>query len=260
MPRFAANVSMMFGEHAFLDRFAAASAAGFKAVEFLFPYDLTPQEIADRIAAAGLAVALFNMPPGDWQKGERGLAAIAGRQADFRQSVRMAIEYGQIIGAARLHMMAGKAPSNDVAASKTYRDSLAFAADATARAGIGLLIEPLNGRDMPGYFLNDFNMAADIINELGHPNLKLQFDIYHRQILHGDVLEALRAMMPIIGHVQVAAVPLRHEPGSGELNDFRIFKALDDLGYKGYVGCEYRPANGTIAGLGWMESASATLE
>jgi 2-dehydrotetronate isomerase len=253
MPRFAANLTMMFNEHAFLDRFQAAADAGFEAVEYLFPYDHPADVIASRLEAAGLKQALFNMPPGDWAAGERGLAALPERRGEFRDAVRKAIEYAKVIRSPLLHMMAGIADESDPAAIASYRDAFAYAADATAREGIGLVVEPINGRDMPGYFLNDFNRAIGIIADLGHENVKLQFDVYHRQIIHGDVLVGLEKAMPLIGHVQIASVPKRNEPGTGELDDFKIFAALDDLGYRGYVGCEYRPAGETVAGLGWMK-------
>lgn len=251
MPRLAANLSMMFNEHAFLDRFQAAADAGFEAVEYLFPYDHPADVIAEKLDAVGLKQALFNMPPGDWATGERGLAALPERLDEFRDGVRKAIDYARTIRSPLLHMMAGIADANDSAAIAAYRDALAYAADATARDGIGLVIEPINGRDMPGYFLNDFNRAIGFISDLDHGNVKLQFDIYHRQIIHGDVLVGLEQAMPLIGHVQIASVPKRNEPGTGELDDFRIFAALDELGYQGYVGCEYRPAGETVAGLGW---------
>lgn len=252
MPRFAANLTMMFAERAFLDRFQAAADAGFEAVEYLFPYDHPAEVVAERLERAGLKQALFNMPPGDWAKGERGLAALADRQAEFRDSVRQAIDYARVIGTPLLHMMAGLADSGDAAACARFRDALAFAAEATGEHGIGLVIEPINGRDMPGYFLNDFDRALGFVEEVGLPHVKLQFDVYHRQILHGDVIMALRAMMPVIGHIQIASVPERHEPGSGELNDARIFAEIDALGYAGFVGCEYRPKGRTEDGLGWM--------
>ncbi|YBV94851.1 TIM barrel protein (plasmid) [Phyllobacteriaceae bacterium JZ32] len=253
MPRFAANLTMMFSEHAFPDRFGAAAAAGFKAVEYLFPYDFPAELIAEKLSQAGLKQALFNLPPGDWAKGERGLAALPERRQEFRQSVKKALDYGRVIGTPLLHMMAGIASSGDQAARTAYRDAVAFAADAAGTEGIGLVIEPINGRDMPGYFLNDFDQAAEIITDLGHPNLKLQFDIYHRQVMRGDVLTAVQEMMPLIGHVQIASVPKRNEPGTGELDDFRILRELDRLGYQGYVGCEYRPVAETMAGLGWLK-------
>ncbi|WP_411034867.1 2-oxo-tetronate isomerase [Shinella sp. BYT-45] len=257
MPRFAANLSMMFGEVPFLDRFQAAADAGFEAVEFLFPYDYPPEAVAEALRGAGLRQVLFNLPPGDWARGERGLAALPERASEFRQSVGMALDYARVLDAPNLHMMAGLASPSDPAAVSAYLDALRFAADAAGKAGRTLLIEPINRRDMPGYFLDDFGRAAEFVDRLGHPYLKFQFDIYHRQILHGDVLKGLAAAMPVIGHVQIASVPERHEPGTGELDDFRIFAALDALGYEGWVGCEYRPAGGTPDGLGWLRRARA---
>nr|WP_298101107.1 2-oxo-tetronate isomerase [uncultured Shinella sp.] len=256
MPRFAANLSMMFGEVPFLERFRAAAAAGFTAVEFLFPYDHPAEVVADALREAGLKPVLFNLPPGDWSKGDRGLAAVTGRTQEFRQSVATALDYARVLDVPSLHMMAGIAPAGDAAAA-AYLDAVRFAADAVGATGRTLLIEPINGRDMPGYFLNDFNRAVEIVEKLDHPHLKLQYDIYHRQILHGDVLKGLAATMPVIGHIQVASVPERHEPGTGELDDFRLFAALDALGYGGWVGCEYRPAGETLSGLGWLVWAKA---
>jgi hydroxypyruvate isomerase len=260
MPRFAANLSMMFGEYEFLDRFAQAAQAGFDAVEFLFPYDYPAETIAEKLQSNGLKQVLFNLPPGDWAAGDRGLAALPERRDEFHRSVKLALDYARIIGVPNLHMMAGIADRQDAAARAAYRDALRHAADAAGEAGINLLIEPINSRDMPGYFLNDFNFAAQMIEDLDHANVRLQFDIYHRQILHGDVLIGLEALMPVIGHVQIASVPKRNEPGTGELDDFRIFAALDALGYAGHVGCEYRPANGTLAGLGWFHAARRAQE
>lgn len=252
MPRFAANLSLMFTEHAFLDRFAAAAEAGFAAVEFLFPYDHPAEEIRQRAKAAGVEIVLFNLPPGDWAAGERGLAVFPERAEAFSAGLRRALDYAGVLGVPRLHLMAGIAAANDKVAAERYRRALAEAADAAAPAGIDILIEPLNRRDMPGYFLNDFDVAAAIIDDLERPNVKLQFDIYHRQILHGDVVTGLRRHASIIGHVQTASVPLRHEPGTGELDDHHVFGVLDAMGYAGHVGCEYRPRNGTVEGLGWM--------
>lgn len=252
MPRFAANLSMMFTEHAFPARFQAAADAGFDAVEFLFPYDHPAQDVAEWCRRAGVEQVLFNLSPGDWEAGDRGLAALPGRKEEFRQSVRTALDYAAILGTMRLHMMAGIANAADPVHQACYREQLSYAADAAAKQGVTIMIEPINGRDMPGYFLDDFERAAELIDSLGHPGVKLQFDIYHRQILHGDVLTGLKSLMPLIGHVQIASVPGRNEPGSGELNDLRILKALDDLGYEGFVGCEYRPRAGTVEGLGWL--------
>ncbi len=254
MPRFAANLTMMFQEHAFMDRFAAAAATGFDAVEYLFPYDFDMSQIALSLQENQLTQALFNLPPGAWLAGERGLAALPGRQTEFRQSVTTALRYAAATGVGRLHMMSGIARRDDADACASYRESLAYLCDQAGQAGLDVLIEPINARDMPGYFLNDFNYAADLIADLGYANLKLQFDIYHRQIIHGDVLNGLKTLMPIIGHVQIAAVPLRHEPGTGELDDFRILSELDELGYTGFVGCEYRPAARTVDGLGWLNA------
>ena len=256
MPRFAANLSMMFTEHAFPERFQAAADAGFDAVEFLFPYDHRAEDVAEWCRRAGVEQVLFNLLPGDWEAGERGLAALPGRKAEFRQSVRTALDYATAIGTKRLHMMAGIADPSDPAHQACYREQLAFAADAAAEQGVAIMIEPINGRDMPGYFLDDFDRAAELIGRLGHPSIKLQFDIYHRQILHGDVLTGLKTLMPLIGHIQIASVPARNEPGSGELDDFRILGVLDDLGYTGFVGCEYRPKGNTVEGLGWLDRLS----
>ncbi len=252
MPRFAANLTMMFNEVAFADRFAAAAKAGFDAVEYLFPYALDPGLITQALQENHLTQALFNLPPGDWAAGERGLAVLPGREAEFRTSVQTALIYAAATKVGRVHMMSGLGDSADLATRRRYCDALAYLCDQAGAAGLDVVIEPINRRDMPGYFLNDFNMAVDIIADMQRPNLKLQFDIYHRQILHGDVLTGLRTLMPLIGHVQIASVPLRHEPGTGELDDPRILRELDLLGYAGFVGCEYRPAGETIAGLGWM--------
>lgn len=256
MPRFAANLTMMFTEERFVGRFAAAALAGFSAVEYLFPYDHDPVELADALDAAGLTQVLFNAPPGNWSDGDRGLAAVPGRTAEFRVSVETALRYAKASRTTRLHVMGGIADMSDPLVRQTYRDSLRLACDRAGAAGIDVMIEPLNRRDVPGYVLNDFRVAADLIDDLDISNLKLQFDIYHRQVIHGDVLTGLGRLMPIIGHVQIAAVPLRSEPGTGELDDFRVLHALDTLGYTGFVGCEYRPAAGTIAGLGWRAAFS----
>lgn len=256
MPRFAANLTMMFTEWPFLDRFDAAAAEGFTAVEYLFPYDHPPEAIAARLARNGLSQALFNLPPGDWSAGERGLAALPSRTADFTSALETARPYIEATGVPRIHMMAGLTRRDDAAAVAAYEDAVRAACDFAAGLGAGVVIEPINGRDMPGYFLDDFGWAAALIERLAQPNLQLQFDIYHRQVMHGDVTVSLKSLMPIIGHVQVASVPARNEPGTGELNDGRIFALLDELGYDGFVGCEYRPAGDTVAGLAWFRQAS----
>lgn len=253
MIRLAANLSMMFNEWPFMERFRAARDAGFQAVEYLFPYEHPAEEIGAALEKNGLTQALFNLPPGDWAAGDRGMAAMPARKDEFRASVALALRYAMATGARRLHVMSGLADRADPVARAAYADSLRFACDQAAPVDIDILIEPINGRDMPGYFLNDFNFAAELIGELKSPNLHLQFDIYHRQIIHGDMLAGLKTLFPLIGHVQIAAVPARHEPGSGELDDFRVLRELDALDYAGFVGCEYRPANGTLAGLSWRE-------
>lgn len=252
MPIFAANLTMMFNEWPFLDRFAAAADAGFCAVECLFPYDHAPDAVAARLESNGLTQALFNLPPGDWAAGERGMAALPDRFDEFRASVDTALRYAEATKCRRLHLMSGLADAADPTACAAYRRAVSHAAEALAERGIDLLLEPINGRDMPGYFLNGFVAAERLIADLGLPNLKLQFDLYHRQILHGDVTMALRRLLPIIGHVQVASVPSRHEPEGEELNHPFLFHELDRLGYQGFVGCEYRPRAGTLDGLRWF--------
>lgn len=251
MPRFAANLSMMFTEWEFLDRFAAARDAGFGVVEFLFPYEHPADEVGARLHAAGLTQALFNLPPGDWAAGERGTACLPGREAEFRAGIATALPYAQAMGATRLHLMAGFGDRRDPATLARYRDAVMFAADTLGPHGIDVLLEPINGRDMPGFMLNDFDFAAEFIAGLGVANVKLQFDIYHRQILHGDVVTGLRRMLPITGHIQIASVPSRHEPGE-ELDFTYLFEEFDSLGYDGFVGCEYRPRAGTLEGLSWF--------
>jgi hydroxypyruvate isomerase len=254
MPRFAANISLMFNEHAFLDRFEAAAQAGFTAIEFLFPYDHPVEVIAERLERNGLTQALFNLPPGDWAAGEKGFAALPEKFGELQQSLRTALPYAQATGVKRLHLMSGVADRGDPGAVEAFRKSVAWAAEFLSPHGIDVVLEPLNKRDNPGYFLDDFGFARDQIVDLKIPNLKLQFDFYHCQIMHGDVTMRLREMMPVIGHVQIAGVPSRHEPDPGEeLNHPFLFEELDRLGYTGFVGCEYRPRGNTVDGLGWFK-------
>lgn len=257
MPRFAANLSLMYQEHAFLDRFAAAAADGFDAVEYLFPYEFEPAELAARLQANGLTQALFNLPPGDFTKGERGIAIRPGREADFAAGVQRALVYAQATGCRRLHAMAGLVqPGDDPALlRRSYVGNLRAAALAVAPHGITLVIEPINTRDIPGYFLNFQQQAHDIVAEVGAPNLKVQMDFYHCQIMEGDLLMRLRRHHAGVGHVQIAGVPERHEPDThNEVNFPALFAELDALGYDGFVGCEYRPRAGTSAGLGWLKA------
>ena len=253
MVKLAANLTMMFNEVDFLDRFTAAAEAGFLAVEFLFPYAYAVDLIAEKLRRNRLEQVLFNLPAGDWDKSERGLAALPERRDEFERSVATALDYARVLAVTRLHVMSGNASRSNRAQVEAFRRSVDFACRAAASQGIDILIEPINGRDMPNYFLNDFPWAVDLIRDLGHANLRLQYDIYHRQILHGDVLKSLEALMPIIGHVQIASVPARNEPGTGELDDRRVLRRLDELGYQGFVGCEYRPKGKTIRGLAWRQ-------
>lgn len=255
MPRFAANLSMLFAELAFLDRFAAAAAAGFTAVEFLFPYDYPAAQLAELLARHRLTQVLFNLPPGDWAAGERGLAALPGREAEFAEQLGRALDYAQALGCKRLHAMAG-IPGPDVAreaAFETYVANLARACAAAAPLGIAITIEPINQRDMPGYFLSRQADARRAIEAVGADNLGLQFDLYHCQITEGDLAHHLEALAPLIAHIQIAGVPERHEPDSGEINYPYLFEKMDALGYAGWVGCEYRPRGATLAGLGWLK-------
>ncbi|MGE0523533.1 MAG: 2-oxo-tetronate isomerase [Variibacter sp.] len=253
MPRFAANLSMMFTEHDFLDRFDAAADAGFEAVEYLFPYEHDAKAIGERLQRNKLTQALFNMPPGDWAKGERGLAALPARFEEMKAGVDTALRYAEATGVKRLHLMAGMADRNDKDARESYRRAVVYAAEKLAAKKIDLVLEPINGRNMPGYFLNDFHDAEALIRELALPNLKLQFDIYHCQIMHGDVTMMFRKLQPLVAHVQIASVPSRNEPTTEELNDTFLFEELDRLGYDGFIGCEYNPRAGTREGLGWFK-------
>ena len=255
MPKFAANLSLMFTEVPFVDRFAAAAQEGFDAVEFLFPYEHPADDLARRLRENDLANVLFNLPPGDLAAGERGMAAIPGREHEFRASVALALSYAAALRTPRLHVMAGVVPAGaDRAAYRaTYIANLAHAAGEAARDGIDVLIEPLNPRDAPGYLLSTQAEAHAIREAVGADNLKVQMDLYHCQIVEGDVATRLRRHLPHVGHIQIAGVPERHEPDTGELNYPYLFRLLDELGYQGWVGCEYHPANGTVEGLGWIK-------
>lgn len=254
MPRFAANLSMMFTEHPFLDRFEAAAAAGFKAVEFLFPYAFPADEIRARLDAHGLEQVLFNMPPGDWDAGERGIASHPGREDEFRGGVAKALAYAEALGCRTLHCMAGLKPAERREAEllEVYRRNLAWAAAECRSSGRTLLLEPINGRDMPGYLMNSTGLARQVIAEVGADNLKLQLDLYHCQISEGDLATRIRANADLTAHVQIAGVPERHEPDRGEVNYPYLFEVLDETGYDGFIGCEYRPRGATEDGLGWF--------
>jgi 2-dehydrotetronate isomerase len=257
MPRFAANLSMLYPEHAFLDRFAAAAADGFTAVEYLFPYEHEAGELARRLHAHGLEQVLFNAPPGRFAAGERGIACLPGREDEFRAGIAQALDYAQALACPRVHVMAGLVPdgADRNALRRTYLGNLAWAAAQAAPRGVDVLIEPINTRDIPGYFLNRQADAHAIVDEVGARNLKVQMDLYHLQIVEGDVAMKLRRYLPTgkVGHLQIAGVPLRHEPDQGELNHDYLFDLIDELGWAGWIGCEYRPAGSTSSGLGWLK-------
>jgi 2-dehydrotetronate isomerase len=251
MPKFAANLSFLYGEHAFLDRFAAAASDGFRAVEFLFPYEETAEKIAATAKAAGVSIVLFNLPPGDWAKGERGLAALQGREAEFDAALATALDYAKILDCPRVHAMAGRV--EDGADFATYLANLRRAAPIAAAQGRSLTIEPINTRDVPGYFLNRQDEAHAIREAVGSPALGVQMDLYHCQIVEGDVARKIEKYLSGVSHMQLAGVPDRHEPSEGELNYPYLFELIDRLGYAGHIGCEYRPRAGTSAGLGWLK-------
>ena len=262
MPRFAANLSMLYNEHAFIDRFAAAAADGFKGVEYLFPYAFAASDIAQRLQDHGLQQVLFNAPPGDWDAGERGLACLPGREAEFREGIAKAIDYAKALQCPRIHVMAGLVPQGADAATvrATYIANVRYAAEQAAPHGIQILLEPINGRDMPGFFLSRQDQAHALIAEIGAANVKVQMDLYHCQIVEGDLAMKVRQYLPTgnVGHFQIAGVPERHEPDVGEVNYTYLFQLLDSLGYDGWIGCEYRPARGaaphaTSDGLGWLQ-------
>ena len=255
MPKFAANLSFIFQEVGFLDRFAAAAACGFKGVEYLSPYDHPPEVIAEQLNRHGLEQALFNMPPGDWTAGERGIGALPGREQEFRDGVETALVYAKATKCRILHAMAGLWPQarDRAEAERVYIANLRLAADRLAGEGLTLVIEPINNRDIPGYFLNTTTQAMSIIDRVGRPNLKLQLDLYHVQIMEGDLAHRIRALAGHYPHVQIAGNPGRHEPDVGEINYRFLFDLLDELGYAGWIGCEYRPKGETKAGLAWAK-------
>ena len=254
MPNFAANLSMLYNEHDFIDRFAVAAADGFKAVEYLFPYAYKKELLAEKLREHGLTQALHNMPAGDWAAGERGLASLPGREEEFRASVITAIEYASALGCRRVNCLAGIPPKGvpAVEARRTFIENLKHAAPEFAKAGILLVIEAINTRDIPGFFLNYSAQAIEIMDEVGSDNLQLQYDFYHMQIMEGDLVPTFRRLKDRIGHVQIADNPGRNEPGTGEIHYPFIFAALDEAGYSGFVGCEYKPKGATSAGLGWF--------
>lgn len=255
MPRFSANLSMLYPELPFMERFAAAAADGFRAVEYVGAYDQDPHLLRQVLDQHGLTQALFNLPAGDWAAGERGIACHPDRVGEFRQSVDTAITYAKATGCQQVNCLAGIAPASDhwPALEATLVENLRYAAPRLAEAGIKLLLEPINPRDIPGFFVNSTDDFERIAAAVGHDNLHLQYDFYHMQIVQGDLLPTFKRLQARIAHVQIADNPGRHEPGTGEINYDNIFKALDDAGYTGWVGAEYKPQAGTSAGLGWFK-------
>jgi hydroxypyruvate isomerase len=254
--KLAANLSMLFGEVEFLDRFAAAANAGFKAVEYLLPYDYEASELAERLEAHGLTQALFNMPVGDWNGGERGLACLPDRVSEFREGVGKAAEYATALGCGRVNALAGLVPegSDPEELTGTLTDNLTYAANELEKLGIRAVTEPINDRvDIPGFFLTSTNQARQIIEATGSKNLFIQYDIYHMQIMEGDLARTIEANLDLIDHIQLADNPGRHEPGTGEINYPYLLSYLDELGYDGFVGCEYKPIGDTADGLGWAK-------
>lgn len=268
MPKFAANLHYLFSEVPFLDRFEAAASAGFKAVEFQIPYDYPPEDLASRLRETGLQMVLLDTPPGDWDRGERGLAALPGRETEYRDGVAAAIDYARALDCELVHVVAGCVPDgvSRGEAEAVYKSNLTHAAEACRTANVTVVIEPINGalgmvdgrptyttEGMPGYFLNFSDQARRIIDELDNDNIALHLDCYHMQLLEGHLAATLDANMDILRHVQVSGVPGRHEPDIGEIHYPFIFDFLDERGYQGWVGCEYRPKGDTLAGLGWAK-------
>ncbi|MHA6787462.1 hydroxypyruvate isomerase [Pseudomonas bijieensis] len=256
MPRFAANLSMLFTEQDFLARFEAAAKAGFTGVEYLFPYDYSSAELKALLDANGLAQVLFNLPAGDWAKGERGIACLPDRVEEFRAGVDLAIAYAQVLGNTQVNCLSGIRPQNcsETLVEKTFVANLKYAAEKLQAKGIKLVMEAINTRDIPGFYLNNTAQALAIREQVGSANLFLQYDIYHMQIMEGDLARTLESNLAAINHVQLADNPGRNEPGTGEINYRFLFEHLDRIGYQGWVGCEYKPLTSTEAGLGWLKT------
>jgi hydroxypyruvate isomerase len=255
--RFAPNLSMLYTEVSFLDRFARAAAAGFTAVEFLFPYDFAPQVIRQRLDDAGLQMVLFNISPGDFAKGERGYCNNPQRRDDFRRTFEQALTYATGLQAPRLHVMTGNRVAGLARAAQLHcvLENLAWAAPQAAAAGVTLLIEPLNAIDQPYYFVSNTTQGMEIVRGINHPHVRLQYDLYHAQMSEGNLIQTIRTLLPAIGHVQISDVPGRHQPGAGEINYPAIFATLEAAGYHGYIGLEYHPDGETDSSLAWLPRA-----
>ena len=255
MPKFSANLAMLFGEVDFLARFERASRVGFKAVEYMFPYEWRKEQLAEQLDKYGLEQVLHNLPPGNWSGGERGIACLPGREGEFQESVGLAVEYAKTLKCPRLNCLVGIVPKG-VPAEKVRRtlvDNLRFAATALEKEGIRLLVEPLNDRDVPGFYLVHTRDALQLFEEVNHPNLRLQYDIYHMQIMEGNLTRTIIDNLAHIAHMQLADNPGRHEPGTGEINYTNLFRFIDEAGYDGWLGCEYKPAGVTEDGLEWVK-------
>ena len=257
MPKFAANLTMLFNEVPFLDRFEKAHQAGFKAVEFLFPYAFSAVEIKQQLERHQLNLVLHNLPAGDWDAGERGIACLPDRKKEFREGVSKAVEYANTLGVKQLNCLAGKAPThaNIEELHATFVENLSYAAIELGKANLRLLIEPINTFDIPGFFLNTTKQADEILSAVGAPNLYIQYDIYHAQRMEGELAKTIEKYLAKIAHIQLADNPGRNEPGTGEINYPFLFNLLDRLGYQGWIGCEYKPATTTEAGLGWIKQS-----
>ena len=255
MPKFSANLSMLFNEVEFLDRFERAANAGFKAVEYMFPYEWPKEQLAEKLAAHDLKQVLFNLPAGDWGGGERGIACIPGREGEFRDGVASALEYAEALQCPTINCLAGLTPEGTDLdkVRQTLVNNLQFAADALDKKGIRFVIEMLSHKAVPGFLLVHTREALRLMEAVNHPNIRLQYDVYHMQIMEGNLIDTLSTHMARIGHIQIADNPGRHEPGTGEINYPNVFAAIDKAGYDGWVGCEYAPAGTTEEGLGWMQ-------
>lgn len=255
MPKFSANLTMMFTEVEFLNRFERASKAGFKAVEYMFPYEWSKEQLAGALESHNLEQVLFNLPAGDWAGGDRGIACIPGRETEFKDGVESALDYAETLRCPTINCLVGLTPV-DVSADKVHQtlvDNLRFAADALYKNGILFVIEMLNHNAVPGFHLVRTREALQLLEEVNHPNLRLQYDIYHMQIMEGNLIDTMSENISSIGHIQIADNPGRHEPGTGEINFPNVFAAIDEAGYNGWIGCEYIPAGTTEEGLGWFE-------
>ncbi len=254
MPKFCANLTMLFNEVDFLDRFALAAGAGFAAVEYLFPYDWEVDVLTAALQKHNLVQVLHNLPAGDWAKGERGIACLPGREGEFQEGVGRAIRYAKTLGCKQLNCLVGRTPTDTPPdrIKRTLIENLRFAATALEKEGIRFLVEPLNHVDMPGFHLTGSAVTLELLDEIGHPNLWLQYDVYHMQITEGNLINTIRKNLNRISHIQIADNPGRNEPGTGEINFTNLFQALDEMGYSGWIGCEYKPKGKTEEGLGWL--------